>query len=329
MHRCSRPRHAATRSGRSASGSRSPWRSSSSSRSSPGSAGTGTATWTGRRWASSTPLYYATVSITTTGYGDITPVTTGTRLATTIIITPARILFLILLVGTTLEVLAEGSRQAFRQRSWRRRLHDHTIVCGYGTKGRSAIAVLRAKGVDAEQIVVIDPRADHVAEANRAGHAGVDGRRDARRGPRGGGRGGRDRRHRGRRPRRHRGAHHAHRPGAQQDREDLRRRARGGEHPPPAPGRRGLGDPLVRRDGAPARLQHHRAARRRGARGPPLRGHRPRHPRARGHHGRPAAARGDPLHASRSSRSRGTAGCCASTTLRPPSCARATASSAW
>ena len=89
-------------------------------------------------------LYYATVSITTTGYGDITPVTTGTRLATTVIITPARILFLILLVGTTLEVLAEGSRQAVRQRSWRRRLHDYTIVCGYGTKGRSAIAVLRA-----------------------------------------------------------------------------------------------------------------------------------------------------------------------------------------
>jgi Trk K+ transport system NAD-binding subunit len=35
--------------------------------------------------------------------------------------------------------------------------------------------VLRAKGVDAEQIVVIDPRSDHVAEANRAGHAGVTG----------------------------------------------------------------------------------------------------------------------------------------------------------
>jgi voltage-gated potassium channel len=141
-------------------------------------------TWIGRdgyRDLDGTPvgfldaLYYATVSITTTGYGDITPVTTGTRLATTIIITPARILFLILLVGTTLEVLAEGSRQAVRQRSWRRRLHDHTIVCGYGTKGRSAIAVLRAKGIDAEQIVVIDPRSDHVAEANRAGHAGVTG----------------------------------------------------------------------------------------------------------------------------------------------------------
>ena len=33
-------------------------------------------------------LYYATVSITTTGYGDITPVTDGTRLATTLLVTP-------------------------------------------------------------------------------------------------------------------------------------------------------------------------------------------------------------------------------------------------
>ena len=141
-------------------------------------------TWLGRhgyRDLDETPvgildaLYYATVSITTTGYGDITPVTEGTRLATTLIITPARILFLILLVGTTLEVLAEGSRQAVRQRTWRRRLRDHTIVCGYGTKGRSAIVVLRAKGIDPERILVIDPRPDNVAEANRAGLAAVAG----------------------------------------------------------------------------------------------------------------------------------------------------------
>jgi voltage-gated potassium channel len=146
-------------------------------------------TWIGRdgyRDLDETPvgildaLYYSTVSITTTGYGDITPVTTGTRLATTLIITPARILFLILLVGTTLEVLAEGSRHAVRQRTWRRRLRGHTIVCGYGTKGRSAIAVLRAKGIPPEQILVIDPRPDNTAEANRADHPAITG--DATRG---------------------------------------------------------------------------------------------------------------------------------------------------
>ena len=84
-------------------------------------------------------FYYATVSITTTGYGDITPVSDSARWMTILLVTPARILFLIILVGTTLEVLAEGSRTALRQRSWRRHLTGHIIICGYGTKGRSAI----------------------------------------------------------------------------------------------------------------------------------------------------------------------------------------------
>ena len=82
-------------------------------------------------------LYYSTVSITTTGYGDITPVTDEARLVTTLLITPARILFLIILVGTTIEVLAERTRSAFRERIWRSGLKDHTIVIGFGTKGRA------------------------------------------------------------------------------------------------------------------------------------------------------------------------------------------------
>jgi voltage-gated potassium channel len=102
-------------------------------------------------------LYYSTVSITTTGYGDITPISDEARLATTFIITPARILFLILLVGTTVELLAERSRAAIKQRYWRRRLNEHVIVAGYGTKGRAAVEALIGKGTPANQIVVIDP----------------------------------------------------------------------------------------------------------------------------------------------------------------------------
>ncbi|MDQ3980194.1 MAG: ion channel [Actinomycetota bacterium] len=52
-------------------------------------------------------FYYATVSVTTTGYGDITPVTSRARAITTVIVTPTRVLFLILVVGTTVEDLLE------------------------------------------------------------------------------------------------------------------------------------------------------------------------------------------------------------------------------
>jgi voltage-gated potassium channel len=120
-------------------------------------------------------FYYASVSVTTTGYGDITPVTDTARLSTTLLVTPARILFLILLVGTTVEVLAESSRAAARRELWRRRLRDHTIVCGFGTKGRAAIATLLAGGLPADKIVVVDNNADAVDAARRAGFAVVQG----------------------------------------------------------------------------------------------------------------------------------------------------------
>ncbi len=120
-------------------------------------------------------FYYSTVSITTTGYGDIRPVTDEARLINTVVVTPARVLFLILLVGTTLEILAERSRQAYRVARWRKRLKDHTIVCGYGVKGRSAVRTLIRKGTDRGQIVAIEPHAEARARATADGIAAVAG----------------------------------------------------------------------------------------------------------------------------------------------------------
>jgi len=120
-------------------------------------------------------FYYSTVSITTTGYGDILPVSGGARLLTTVVVTPARVLFLILLVGTTLEILAERSREAYRLSRWRKRLKDHTIVCGYGVKGRSAVRTLFGKGMSAERIVAIEPNPQSRARATADGIAVVAG----------------------------------------------------------------------------------------------------------------------------------------------------------
>ncbi|REE99466.1 potassium channel family protein [Thermomonospora umbrina] len=120
-------------------------------------------------------FYYSTVTMSTTGYGDITPVGDGARLVNTLFITPARVLFLIVLVGTTLEVLAERTRTDWRLARWRERVRNHIVVAGYGTKGRSAIKTLLNTGVRPESIVVVDPDPRVVAEAAEAGLAGVVG----------------------------------------------------------------------------------------------------------------------------------------------------------
>ncbi|HJQ46229.1 MAG TPA: potassium channel family protein [Amycolatopsis sp.] len=102
-------------------------------------------------------FYYATVSLSTTGYGDITPVTDGARLINVLVITPLRVLFLIVLVGTTLEVLTVRSRQAFRIQKWRSKVRDHVVVVGFGTKGRSAVKTLLVdENVQPNRIVVVD-----------------------------------------------------------------------------------------------------------------------------------------------------------------------------
>ena len=133
----------------------------------------------GYRDANGTPVglldafYYSTVSVTTTGYGDVIPVTDRARLLTTLLVTPARILFLIILVGTTLEVLAERTRTHYRERIWRKTLRDHIIVCGFGVKGQAAVATMLAHGNEPAAIVVIDERVEAVEDARRRGHAGV------------------------------------------------------------------------------------------------------------------------------------------------------------
>jgi voltage-gated potassium channel len=120
-------------------------------------------------------FYYSTVTITTTGYGDIRPVSDGARLVTTVIVTPARILFLILLVGTTLEVLTERTRAAYRLSRWRRTLKDHVIICGFGTKGRAAVTTLLGHGYRTDQLVVVDESAQAREKATAMGIAAVAG----------------------------------------------------------------------------------------------------------------------------------------------------------
>ncbi|WP_240529527.1 potassium channel family protein [Streptomyces mangrovisoli] len=120
-------------------------------------------------------LYYATVTLSTTGYGDITPVSDGARLTNIFVITPLRVLFLIILVGTTLEVLTERTREEWRLHRWRSAVREHTVVVGFGTKGRSAIRTVCGTGLRRDRVVVVDASAKAIDTATAEGFVGVVG----------------------------------------------------------------------------------------------------------------------------------------------------------
>ena len=120
-------------------------------------------------------IYYTTVTLSTTGYGDIAPVDDHARLLNAFLITPARIAFLVLLIGTTLEVLASQGREQIRVARWRRKMGRHVVVIGYGTKGRSAVETLVGNGWERDSIVIVDPSATALTEAHADGLAVVTG----------------------------------------------------------------------------------------------------------------------------------------------------------
>lgn len=124
-------------------------------------------------------FYYSTVTLSTTGYGDITPLSDQARLTNILLVTPLRFLFLIVLVGTTIEVLTERSRQQLRYSWWRKRVKKHTVVIGYGMKGRSAVQALKDQKYPADHIVVVDTNGANIKAATADGCVGVIG--DARR----------------------------------------------------------------------------------------------------------------------------------------------------
>lgn len=120
-------------------------------------------------------IYYTTVTLSTTGYGDIAPASDRARLINALVITPARIGFLVLLIGTTIEVLTTQGRELIRVSRWRKHMDHHVVVVGYGTKGRSAVDTLVSNGLSREAIVIVDPGRPALEDAHADGIAVVTG----------------------------------------------------------------------------------------------------------------------------------------------------------
>lgn len=101
-------------------------------------------------------IYFTMISITTTGYGDIAPVTERARLFDALIVTPIRVFVVLLFLGTTYNFVIKRTWEKWRMKLLQRNLNDHVVVCGFGTSGSEAVAELMARGVQPDEIVVID-----------------------------------------------------------------------------------------------------------------------------------------------------------------------------
>jgi len=120
-------------------------------------------------------FYYAATTLSTTGFGDIAPATDSARLVNALVVTPIRIAFLILLITTTMELLAFRRLDVFRIARWRKNMGHHVVIVGYGTKGRSAVETLLNNGQERDRIVVVDSAAGALQDAHADGLAVVTG----------------------------------------------------------------------------------------------------------------------------------------------------------
>ena len=114
-------------------------------------------------------IYFTMISATTTGYGDIVPVTDRTRLFDAIVVTPIRILFLLILAGSAYSFVARRSWERFIMKRIQRTLCDHIVVAGFGTKNTRAVKELIDLGSDPPDIVVIDTNDDRLEKAKAMG----------------------------------------------------------------------------------------------------------------------------------------------------------------
>ena len=101
-------------------------------------------------------LYFTSISVTTTGYGDIVPVTREARMFDAFVVTPIRIFFVLIFLGTAYNLVFRRSWDRWRMERIQRNLTNHIIVAGFGTSGAEALDELLALGVPAQDVVVID-----------------------------------------------------------------------------------------------------------------------------------------------------------------------------
>ncbi|SKB29490.1 potassium channel family protein [Sphingopyxis flava] len=114
-------------------------------------------------------VYFTMISVTTTGFGDITPVSDRSRLMEAVIVTPIRIAVLFIFIGTAYQFVLKRTWEKWRMARIQAKLTDHIVVLGFGVSGSEAVKELIARGTDPASIVVIDQARGRINAAEHLG----------------------------------------------------------------------------------------------------------------------------------------------------------------
>jgi voltage-gated potassium channel len=120
-------------------------------------------------------VYFTMISITTTGYGDIAPVSTTARMFDALVVTPIRVFVVLLFIGTAYNFVLKRTWDKWRMALLQRNLTGHVVVAGYGETGSEAVDELIARGEDPGNIVVIDASTTAIERATACGCIVLDG----------------------------------------------------------------------------------------------------------------------------------------------------------
>lgn len=114
-------------------------------------------------------VYFTMISVTTTGFGDIAPVSDRSRFIEAIIVTPVRIAVIFIFVGTAYNFVIKRSWEKWRMKQIQEKLTGHIVALGFGVSGSQAVHELIKRGNDPENIVVVDCSEEQLALAEELG----------------------------------------------------------------------------------------------------------------------------------------------------------------
>jgi len=114
-------------------------------------------------------VYFTMISVTTTGFGDIAPVSDRSRLIESVLVTPVRVAVIFIFVGTAYSFVIKRTWEKWQMSRIQQRLKGHIVVLGFGTSGSEAVRELVARGTDPSCIVVVDQSEESLAKAEAMG----------------------------------------------------------------------------------------------------------------------------------------------------------------